>query len=144
MAPAKTQTRRTSRPESGSRRSSVEPATNTAFVETTSVTPPPLTGNVVHDARILTGFTVREFADFFDVSQRTYYQWQELGEAPRLVQTQIEALHLIGATLCRGLSPAGIRRWLEIGEPSVLRNIQRGRIDLAQAELEREQSASFV
>jgi DNA-binding transcriptional regulator YiaG len=115
-----------------------------AYVEVLPIKPPALTGNVIHDARILTGFTVREFAGLFEVSTRTYYQWQERGTAPRFPQTQIEALQLIGLTLCRSLGPDGIHSWLVVGAPSVLENILRGRIDLAQHELERELSANFV
>ena len=144
MTPTKTQITKTARPTKGSRHATVDSTAFPAFVETDPATVPALTGNAVHDARALTGFTVREFAGLFDVSQRTYYQWQDLGHAPGPAQIQIDALRLVGATLCRSLSPAGIRRWLDIGEPSALNNIQNGHIDLVRAELEREQSASFV
>ena len=96
-------------------------------VESAPAAVPALTGNLVADARALTGLTAQEFGALFDRTERAGQEWRRHG-VPERFRAEVEALRAIGLTLVGGLGPDGVKRWLLRGDPAPWERIKRGEI----------------
>jgi hypothetical protein len=94
---------------------------------------PRLTGNLLEDARAVTGLTIDQIAQAMRVSGRAVASWRTTG-VPRHRQGFVKALRAIGISLVGGLGPSGVQRWFLAGTPSRLSRLAAADVDSVVAE----------
>jgi transcriptional regulator with XRE-family HTH domain len=94
---------------------------------------PHLTGELLDDARIVTGLTLDQIARAVRVSGRAVAAWRA-GTVPSHRVSFLQAIRSIGVSLVGGLGPSGVQRWLLAGTPSRLDRLAAGDVDGVVAE----------
>jgi transcriptional regulator with XRE-family HTH domain len=94
---------------------------------------PQLTGDLLDDARLVTGLTLDQIARAIRVSGRAVAAWRA-GTVPSHRVSFLQAIRSIGVSLVGGLGPSGVQRWFLAGAPSRLDRIAAGDIEGVAAE----------
>ena len=102
-------------------------------VEVERPAPPQLTGDLLEDARRVTGLTLDEIGRGKRVSGRAVAGWRA-GTVPRHREAFLQALRSIGLSLVGGLGAPGVQRWFLSGSPSRLDRLAAGDIEGVAAE----------
>ena len=102
-------------------------------VEVERPAPPQLTGDLLEDARRVTGLTLDEIGRATRVSGRAVAGWRA-GTVPRHREAFLQALRSIGLSLVGGLGAPGVQRWFLSGSPSRLDRLAAGDIEGVAAE----------
>lgn len=102
-------------------------------VETQRPVVPALTGDVLEDARAVTGLTLDQIGRATRVSGRAVAGWRA-GTVPRHREAFLQGLRSIGLSLVGGLGPSGVQRWLLAGAPSRLDRLAAGDLEGVAAE----------
>ncbi len=94
---------------------------------------PQLTGDLLDDARLVTGLTFDQIAHAVRVSGRAVAAWRA-GTVPSCRMPFLQALRSIGISLVGGLGAPGVRRWFLAGAPSRLDRLAAGDVESVVAE----------
>jgi hypothetical protein len=94
---------------------------------------PQLTGDLLEDARAVTGLTLGQIAQAIRVSERAVASWRA-GTLPVHREEFFQRLRSIGLSLVGGLGSSGVQRWLLAGEPSRLERLAVGELEQIVAE----------
>lgn len=97
---------------------------------------PELTGDLLEDARRVTGLTLDQIGRASRVSGRAVAGWRA-GTVPRHRENFLQALRSIGLSLVGGLGPSGVQRWFLTGVPSRLDRVAAGDVEGVAAEARR-------
>jgi hypothetical protein len=108
-------------------------ARNVPAVETRRPAVPYLTGDLLEDARAVTGLTLDQIGRATRVSGRAVAGWRA-GTVPRHREAFLQALRSIGLSLVGGLGPAGVQRWFLAGAPTRLDRLAAGDIESVATE----------
>jgi hypothetical protein len=102
-------------------------------VETNRPIVPQLTGNLLEDARAVTGLTLDQIGRATRVSGRAVAGWRA-GTVPHHREAFFQGLRSIGLSLVGGLGPSGVQRWFLAGSPTRLDRLAAGDIEGLAAE----------
>jgi hypothetical protein len=94
---------------------------------------PALSGDLLEDAREVTGLTLDQIGRATRVSGRAVAGWRA-GTVPRHREAFLQRLRAIGLSLVGGLGPSGVQRWFLAGSPSRLDRLAAGDVDGVAAE----------
>jgi transcriptional regulator with XRE-family HTH domain len=94
---------------------------------------PQLTGDLLEDARLVTGLTLDQIARAIRVSGRAVAAWRA-GTVPSHRVSFLQSVRSIGVSLVGGLGPSGVQRWLLAGAPSRLDRLAAGDVEAVAAE----------
>jgi len=108
-------------------------ARRTPAVEIERPAVPTLTGDLLEDARAVTGLTLDQIGRATRVSGRAVAGWRA-GTVPRHREAFLQGLRSIGLSLVGGLGPSGVQRWFLAGVPSRLDRLAAGEVEGVAAE----------
>lgn len=94
---------------------------------------PALTGDLLEDARAVTGLTLDQIGRATRVSGRAVAGWRA-GTVPRHREPFLQGLRSIGLSLVGGLGQSGVQRWFLAGTPSRLDRLAAGDVEGVAAE----------
>jgi hypothetical protein len=94
---------------------------------------PTLTGDLLEDARRITGLTFGQIAQAVRVSERAVASWRA-GTLPSHREEFFQRLRSIGLSLVGGLGPTGVQRWFLAGAPNRLERLAAGDVEKVVAE----------
>ncbi len=94
---------------------------------------PKLTGDLLEDARAVTGLTLGQIAQATRVSERAVASWRA-GTLPEHREELFQRLRSIGLSLVGGLGADGVRRWFTAGAPTRLERLAAGEVEQIVAE----------
>jgi hypothetical protein len=94
---------------------------------------PQLSGDLLEDARAVTGLTLDQIGRATGVSGRAVAGWRA-GTVPRHREAFLQQLRSIGLSLIGGLGPHGVRRWFLAGSPTRLDRLAAGDVEGVAAE----------
>lgn len=94
---------------------------------------PPLTGDLLEDARSVTGLTLAQIAQATRVSERAVASWRA-STIPVHREEFFQRLRAIGLSLVGGLGPSGVQRWFLAGAPTRLERLAAGEVEAIVAE----------
>lgn len=108
-------------------------ARNVPAVEVEQPALPTLTGDLLEDARLVTGLTLDQIGRATGVSGRAVASWRA-STVPRHREDFLRALRAIGLSLIGGLGQDGVRRWFLAGMPPRLDRLAAGDVERVAAE----------
>jgi hypothetical protein len=93
----------------------------------------PLTGDLLEDARSVTGLTLGQIAQATGVSERAVATWRATS-VPGHREELFRQLRSIGLGLVGGLGSRGVQRWFMVGAPTRLERLAAGDVERIVAE----------
>jgi hypothetical protein len=94
---------------------------------------PQLSGDLLEDARAVTGLTLDQIGRATRVSGRAVAGWRA-GTVPRHREAFLQQLRSIGLSLVGGLGPQNVQRWFLAGTPSRIDRLAAGEVEGVAAE----------